>query len=129
MTGLLSDDVQQLLLGLTDSYEKVYVLVALFKSDHALTFDALMKHLQLSLHTVVEALEPLRRARVVIEQGSSPRRFMYAVGDPARDASVAKLALLVERRHADLARVLDRAALQRVRDALGARWTGAVEPA
>jgi predicted RecB family endonuclease len=111
------ETVQHILRNFVDSYEKLYTLVALFRRSTGASADQLATQLGLAESTVVEALTELKK-QAVITTGPTPDRFVYVTGNPARDEGLTWLAEQLEAGGVELVRVLNEAALSRVRDTL-----------
>jgi len=111
--------VRELLHSVSDSYEKLHTLLALFTQSAGASVISLSESLGLDEVTVVNALEALRRAGSV--KPEAQRRFVYIPDHGRRDASVEWLATHREVASVAIAKLLNDIALSRVRVALRGR--------
>jgi len=113
------EHVRAFLHSVSDSYEKLYTLLALFSQSAGATLVSLCERLGLDDGTVVVALEALRRAGVV--KPDSQRMFVYVSDRGPRHASVEWLAEHHDLASVEIAKLLNDIALARVRAALHGR--------
>ena len=115
------DAVRELVLSVVDSYEKLYVLSALVRSDSALELDSLCERVSLPRDIVHESLQPLALAGLAHQHAGG--LYAYECADPDRARAVESLLELFERDPLELSRLLDRAAVERARSAIHERLT------
>jgi len=115
------DSVRDLVLAVVDSYEKLYVLSALYRVEGPLDTLTLAEHVKLSRDIVQEALDPLSHAGVVQLQRDGS--YAYERGDEALDTRVAELLTMFDNDPLELSRLMDHAAMERARSAIHERLT------
>ena len=113
--------VRDLVLTVVDSYEKLYVLGVLFRSDGAMGLDSLAERTAQPPHLVQDALDELSVAGFIHREADGGHG--YVRGEPGRDSSVRTLLELFDRDPLELSRLLDNAAVERARTAIHERLT------
>lgn len=118
-TGDVRDPVRELVQAAVDSYEKLYVLEALWSTEGPLDIDVICERVRLPLSIVQEVLEALWQTHLV--QMHSRASYEYDRSDAHVDAVVGALIDLLAQDPLELSRIMDRAAIERARSALHAR--------